>query len=206
MRAADQLSEFIREALASGRDSAAVEAALTSAGWSASEIQEAMGAWVAVPGLPPIPRPRPYVSAREALLYGLLFLSLGMIAWHIGTMGFELIDRMLPDAGGSSPYRDDSGLRWSVAALVTFGPLFFLLNARTNRATRGDPGRRRSLVRKWFASITLLIAALTLLGDLVLVIYTLLDGALTARYLTKTVLVAVLGALVFLYYRDELDA
>ena len=55
-------------------------AALAAAGWSPVEIHEATLAWLpAPPGLPPVPRPRAYVSAREALIYGLLFLLLGLL-------------------------------------------------------------------------------------------------------------------------------
>lgn len=206
MRASDHLSDFVRQALLAGREPAAIEAALVQAGWSAGEISDAMRAWLAAPDLPPIPRPRPYVSAREALLYGLLFVSLGAIAWNIAAMGIELIDRLLPEAGYPMPYRNDSNLRWSAAALLTFGPLFYFLDSRAAQATRGDPGLRRSLVRKWFASITLLIAALVLLGDAVLAVYTMLDGSLSVNYLSKAVLVALIGVLVSLYYRDEIDA
>lgn len=206
MRASDHLSDFVREALLRGREPAAIQAALAEAGWSENETRDAMAGWLCAPDLPPIPRPRPYVSAREALLYGLLFLSLGAIAWHVGSMGFDLIDRLLPLSGVTPGYGSDSGMRWSAAALLTFGPLFYFLNARAAKATRGDPGLRRSLVRKWFASVTLLVAALVLLGDLVLAIYTMLEGSLSVNYLSKALLVAALGVLVSLYYRDEIDA
>ena len=72
-------------------------------------------------------------------------------------------------------------------------------------ATAGDPGRRRSLVRKWFAAITLLLASLALLGDLVAVVNALLEGELTGRFVAKALLIAVIGGLAFAYYRDELD-
>lgn len=205
MATVDHLGEFVRLALQQGSTPDAVHAALAEAGWSESEIKEALSGWSTVRGLPPIPRPRPYVSAREALLYGLLFLSLGMIAWHVASMGFNLFDRILPKSGFVSYYGNDSGLRWSIAALLTFGPMFFLLDRRAAKATRGDPGLRRSLVRKWFASVTLMIVVVVLLGDLVLAIYTMLEGSFTLNYLAKTLLVAVIGALVGLYYKDELD-
>ena len=69
----------------------------------------------------------------------------------------------------------------------------------------GDAGRRRSLVRKWFASVTLLVASLVFLGDGIYVIYALLNGELTARFAAKAALVAGVTALVFAYYRDELN-
>ena len=73
MKPADQLSEFVRDAMARGGSHDQIAQALGDAGWSAPEIAEALHGWQAVPGLPPVPRPRPYASATEALLYGLLF-------------------------------------------------------------------------------------------------------------------------------------
>ena len=53
--------------------------------------------------------------------------------------------------------------------------------------------------------MTLLIAALVLLGDGISIVYALLSGELTARFAAKAGLVASIAALVFAYYRDELN-
>ncbi|WBU58914.1 DUF5671 domain-containing protein [Paracoccus albus] len=204
MRQSDQLAGFVRNALQSGRSSAEIDAALSDAGWSPREREDALSAWVEADGFPPVPRPRPYVSAREALLYGLLFISLGMIAFHLTQLGFRLIDTLLPEDQDSLPYIR-AGMRWPMAALITFTPVFLLLNNWIQRRTSADQGRRRSLVRKWFASITLLIAALTLMGDLVATVYALLNGEITMSFALKALLVAAVAGLVVAYYRDELN-
>ena len=82
-------------------------------------------------------------------------------------------------------------------------PLFVLLNRRVTRDTARDSGRRRSLVRKWFAAVTLLLAALALLGDLVAVIYSLLNGDLTLRFAAKAGLIAVVTAIVVGMVREK---
>lgn len=198
----DELVNFVERALGSGQTPEAISGALTAAGWAGRDVENALGAWVVVaPGLPPVPRPRAYVSAREALVYGLLFLLLGCICFHIVLMGFALIDRALE----TKDWFDPGSIRWSAATLIPTVPLFLWLNRRIALDTASDPGKRRSLVRKWFASVTLLIASLSLLGDLVTVLYALLNGDVTAAFLTKAALVAVLAGLVFAYYRDELD-
>lgn len=206
MRATDHLTDFVRAGLAAGRGREELAGHLRDAGWSAREVAAALDAWAPVPGLPPVPRPQAHVSAREALIYGLLFVLLGMIAWHICRLGFALIDAVVPDLAdqGGSYYK--GSLRWSMATLIPVVPLFLWLNARVGRLTRADAGQRRSLVRKWFASVTLLIAALTLLGDLIAVLYALLSGELTPRFAAKAALIAVVGVLVVAYYRDEIDA
>ncbi|MFC3570587.1 DUF5671 domain-containing protein [Paracoccus sp. TOH] len=205
MKPADQLSEFVRHAMAQGGNRDQIARALTHAGWSEPEIDEAIHGWEVSPGLPPVPRPRPYASAQEALLYGLLFLSLGMIGWHVCDLGMALIDRLIPDPAEGYSYRSGSSARWSIASLIAFAPVFLLLNRKVAGMSRGDAGRRRSLVRKWFASLTLLVASLVFLGDGIYVIYALLNGELTARFAAKAALVAGVAGLVFAYYRGELN-
>ncbi|SMO74109.1 DUF5671 domain-containing protein [Paracoccus laeviglucosivorans] len=202
MKPADRLSEFVRLSLAQGGDAQTIRAALGQAGWSAPEIEDAMSGWL--PGQPPVPRPRPYASAQEALLYGLLFVSLGVVAWHLCQLGMGLIDYLIPDPG-EYPVAPGSSERWSIAALIAFTPVFVLLSRQVARLSRDDAGRRRSLVRKWFASLTLMVAALVFLGDAIWVIYALLNGDLTLRFICKAALVAVIAALVLGYYRDEMD-
>ena len=198
----DQLTQFVHDARAAGHGSDSIRDALRQAGWRNSETAQALAAWADVPGLPPVPRPRPYLSAREALLFGLLFVSLGVISFCTCQLGFTLIDRALPDGGGNI---HAGGVRMAVATLLTFVPLFLLLNHRVGRIDARDRPSGRSLVRRWLAAVSLLVAALFLLGDLAVTIFALLNGELTLRFILKALLVAVMSALVLAYYRDEMD-
>lgn len=205
MRPADQLAQFVAEALKEGRSREEISAALHQAGWTQNEVAGALDAWAETGFLPPVPRPRPYVSAREAFLYGLMFLALAMTAWNITALGFELIELWLPDVTDEFNRYNAETVRWSISVLVVFFPLFVVMNTRAQRAAHADPGRRRSAVRKWFGYITLFLAAIALLGDLIAVIYALLSGDLTARFIAKAALVALTAGLIFLYFRGEME-
>ena len=205
MRPADQLAQFVADALKEGRTRAEISAALREAGWTGTEVSGALDAWAESAFTPPVPRPRPYVSAREAFLYALMFLALAMTAWNITTLGFELIELWLPDLTDKYTRYNVQSVRWSISVLVVFFPLFLVMNTRAQRAAHADPGQRRSAVRKWFGYITLFLAAITLLGDLIAVIYALLSGELTARFIAKAGLVALTAGLIFLYFRGEME-
>ena len=205
MRSADQLATFVRDALSSGKSRDDIGAALAAAGWTPNEVAGALNGWSDSDFVPAVPRPRPFVSAQEAFVYGLMFVALAMTAFHLVSLSFELIDRWLPEAFAPRPYyTSQSGIRWSIAALVVFAPLFLILNNRVVRATRSDPGKRRSAVRKWFGYITLFITALVLLGDMLYTIYALLNGDLTLRFLAKAIVTAVVAGVIFLYFRQEI--
>lgn len=71
------------------------------------------------------------------------------------------------------------------------------------QTAKSDTGAARSIIRRWLAYITLLITSLVLLGDMVYLLYTFLEGGLTLRALLKAASVAIVAGLVFLYYKAE---
>ena len=84
--------------------------------------------------------------------------------------------------------------------LVVAFPLYLYLAAKTSAEVAAEPVRRASRIRKWLTYMTLFVAALTITGDLVALIYQFLTGELTVRILLKVVTVAVIAGAVFLYY------
>lgn len=202
MQASERLSQFVADALSAGHDRPDIADALGKAGWTQPEIEKALDAWADTGFVPPVPRPKQAASAREAFLYGMLFAALGVTTVCAIRLGFELIDQFLPELGESTSHWSYRSMRWDIANLVVFFPVFLLLSNRIDRLARADPSHRRSAVRRWFGYIAAFLASITLLGDLVAVVYALLDGELTARFLAKAGLTALIAGLVLLYIRD----
>lgn len=204
MKPNETLGDFVARALAAGRGRDEIAAALREAGWQASDIRRALAQW-GDPALGlPVPRPAAHVSARDAFFYGLMFTMLATLVWHIDALGFDLIDRAfgIEDDFGYD-WRAQS-IRWSIAVLVVVVPLFLWLNRVEAARLRDDPAQTRSAIRKWFAFVTLYLAALGMVGDLIATIYALLNGDLTVQFIAKAALVLLTAGLVFLYYRGEL--
>jgi len=95
--AAQDLDLFVRDALQRGRSRASIEKALMAAGWEPEQARAALAACAEVDFAVPVPRPRPYLSAREAFLYLVMFTTLYLSAYHLGALLFELINRRFPD-------------------------------------------------------------------------------------------------------------
>ena len=91
------LLDFARDALARGAARSDIAMALKNAGWTDSEIRRALGAYAEIAFPVPVPRPRPYLSPREAFVYLVMFAALHLSAWSLAHLGFEFIDRALPD-------------------------------------------------------------------------------------------------------------
>jgi hypothetical protein len=93
--------------------------ALKQAGWSSEQVNRALAAFAPVEFPIPVPRPRPSVSAREAFMYLLLFTTLYIVAFNLGSLLFQFINRAFPDPASSLPeaYIRES-IRWSGSSLI----------------------------------------------------------------------------------------
>jgi hypothetical protein len=208
----DELSDFVKTALARGVSRAGVEATLRQAGWTVEQVKGALAGFADVDFPIPVPRPRPYLSAREAFIYLVLFATLYASAYHIGVILFEIIDRIFPDSAflasmsSGFDYTDVARrrIRWSVASLIVSFPVFLYLAWLQGRAIRVDPNKRNSKVRRWLTYLTLFGAATVLIGDLTVVLYNFLGGEITTRFLLKALVVGAIAGVIFGYYLTDL--
>lgn len=197
---------FVREALASGASKGAIESALAAAGWPPEQARDALNAYADVDFPLPVPRPRPYLSPREAFLYLVLFATLYLSAWQLGSLLFDLINRWLPDAADPE-YAVRSAahsMRWSVASLVIAFPVFLFVARHLGQDMARSPAKRLSAVRRWLTYLTLFLAATVLIGDLITLVYNLLGGELSLRFLLKVLVVGVIAGAIFGYYLRDL--
>ena len=199
------LDLFIREALNRGEKRDRISTALIAAGWTEKEVTAALGDYAESDLGLAVPKPRAYVSAREAFLYLVLFILLGVVAWNLGSLLFALIDTAIADEldrdyGGYFFVARETQIRQAIAGLVVGGPLFAWLALYIRKQRRNNPAMQRSRVRKWLTYITLTIAACTLIGDAISLVYGFLNGDLSTRLLLKLLVVAILAGGVFFYF------
>lgn len=200
-----ELQHFVREALGRGLSRAAIREQLERSGWRTEEIATALEAWAESEFPVPVPRRRTQLSAREAFLYLVMFVTLYVTAFNVGAILFQLIERWLPDkalAGGSYGYDRFNlrAVRDAIAALVIAFPVLLFLSSYIGRMQRNDAEKRSSGVRKWLTYLTLFVAALVILGDLIVLVSRLLSGELPPRFLARTLVVFLIAGYVFGHY------
>ena len=196
------LDTFIREALNRGEKRDRISAALAGAGWTDKEVAAALDSYAESDLGLAVPKPRPYVSAREAFLYLVFFILLGVVAWNLGSLLFALIDIAIPDEL-DRPYgmwNRESQIRYAIAGLVVGTPLFAWISFHIRKQRRTNPAMQRSVVRKWLTYVTLIIASCTLIGDAIALVYSFLSGELSARLVLKLLVIAAIAGGVFLYF------
>ena len=201
----DELQRFVRDALERKIPRDQIEKALVDAGWQTDQVKRGLATYAEVDFPLPVPRPRAYLSAREAFLYLLLFTALYISAFNLGSLAFTFLDHWLPDPGRQttdSMFRDS--IRWAVASLIVAFPLYLALTVSRERAVRLDPTKRASRVRKWLTYLTLFVGAAVLIGDVIALLNGVLKGDPTLRFLLKCVVVAAIAGTAFLYYLADL--
>lgn len=201
----EDLNSFVRESLARGLPRTQVEAALKQAGWSSKQVSAALAAFAPVDFPIPVPRPRTSLSAREAFTYLLLFSTLYIVAFQFGSLLFQFINQAFPDPASplTGQFRREA-IRFSVSSLIVALPVFLFMSRLTNRETTSDPMKRMSPVRRWLTYLTLFIAACVLIGDVTTLVYSVLGGELTTRFVLKVLVVGVIAGTVFWFYVSDL--
>lgn len=195
-----ELHSFIKEALTKKAPKPEITRALLQAGWQADEIKSALAAFADIDFPIPVPKHKPYLSAREAFLYLVMFVGLYLSAFSFGSLIFDFINRALPDP--LQTYFDVSrrSLRMSLAMLIVAFPLYLWLAAILTRGIRRDPENKSSKIRKWLTYLTLFVAAAIIIGDLITLIFNLLGGELTLRFVLKVITVLTIAGSIFGYY------
>jgi len=200
-----QLETFVKEALQGGSTKSDIAKVLEGAGWTSPQIKSALDTYSDASFPVPVPTPRPSLSAREAFLYLVMFSTLYYGAWNLGRLLFTLINRAFPDPTEPNYISYSwNEQRWSTAAVIITFPVFFFMARYIGREIERNPLKRRSPVRRWLTYITLFVSAAALLGDTTTLIYNLLGGDLTIRFVLKVLVVAAIAGSGFAYYLLDL--
>ena len=203
-----ELVEFTRRALAAGKERKEISDILRRAGWVEPDIEAAFDAFADITFPIPVPRPKPYLSAREVFVYLILFAALYAAAFSLGALVFELIDRSFPDPlEVQSPNfmrLSDDRIRWDISIICVAFPLFFLTFRAVTRGLAKNPTKRASRPRKWLTYLTLFVAGMALVGDTAVLIYNMLGGELTIRFLLKVATLAIIAGGMFSYFIGDM--
>lgn len=119
------------------------------------------------------------------------------------TLAFQLINTWYPDVLNYS-YGSVQTIRWSASMLIVMFPVYVWIMWLINRDFAKDPIRHEIRVRKWLGYLTLFLSAITIIIDIVTLVYNLSGGELTVRFILKILIVLLVAGLIFFYYLKDL--
>ncbi len=117
---------------------------------------------------------------------------------------FQYINALFPDQITYALGSIADSIRWSTSVLVIVFPVFILVSWLIGRDIAQEPEKRDIRIRRWLLHFTLFIAALTIIIDLVTIVYNFLNGESSLQFYLKTLVVLIITAKVFVYYIWEL--
>jgi len=146
---------------------------------------------------------------RDVFLYLLSIVALGMLAVNFGTLLFQFVNIAFPDAitdqynyYSSSQYYQV--IRWAVSSLVIVFPVFLWISRFLKKDIQAYPEKRELKIRKWLLYLTLFVAGVVVIGDLIALVYSFMQGELTLRFILKILSILFIASSVFFYYLNEL--
>lgn len=203
MATTDDLHTFVRDGLARGVSRKDLNEVLARSGWSAPQVRGALAEFAEVDFPIPVPRPRPYLDARDAFLHLILFVTLYVSGFQLGALVFEFIDRAWPDPAFATPIRiaaARNAIRFATASLIVAAPVFLYVSRLIGRAIRQDATKRNSTIRRWLTYLTLFVASAILIGDVIALVYNALGGELTERFILKIATIGAIAGGSFAFY------
>jgi len=221
----ENLIQFVDHARDKGLDHETIRRLLMAAGWKDKDIADV---FCSRDLELPIPKPTVVVGsarprarqgsvwprrARDAFFHLLAFGSLSTWSTSLVLLFFTYIDFALPDPAWRI---SQSGLteilsivRAELAIVIVVFPVFLILWHFLLREVRRDVEKAKGAIRRWLGYLAIFVGALTLSGDVIALIYLLLEGQLTLRLLLKVaVLFLIAGSLVLylaLTLRSEME-
>jgi len=141
-------------------------------------------------------------TPRDVFLHLLAMVTLYWSAISFITLCWQYVNYWFPDVLNYN-YGFSGSVRFAVSSLVIVFPIFLLVSWFLNRIYTKESAVRESKIRKWLIYLTLFIAALVIIGDLVYVINTFLGGEITARFILKALSIIAVAGVIFWYYLDD---
>lgn len=151
---------------------------------------------------------KPMAHKTDPKDFFLHLFTMGLMYFSVGNflaLAFAIINRVFPDIINNYYYSGfSSSMRFSIASLIILFPLYLYLNNYLHKQYEKQPEKKELKIRKWLIYFTLFVSAITLVGDLVYSVYSLLDGELSARFWSKALVVLLAAGAVFYYYLYDL--
>jgi uncharacterized protein DUF5671 len=142
-------------------------------------------------------------SPWDVFIHLLAVVTLYCSAYATLTLLFQYINLALPDPLDDRVAVSDY-VRYAVALLIVSFPAYCWAWHAIEVDLAANPGKRRLWVRTCPIYLTLFLAGLLILGDLVCLIYYFLGGDLASRFALKIAAILLVAGAVFSFYRNAL--
>lgn len=199
---------YAAERLKAGVAPEALKQNLIAVGWSEEEASAAVVAGLVASGVP-----TPKQGARlgggklsstvEVVLNFFSFITLCAVATSLGVLYYQVINHYFPDPliiryGGVDA--SSEAIHYAIAALIITFPIYVFAIRLWFKRFRDDAEKMETRLTKWLTYLVLLVAAVTIVGDLITAVFYFLQGEITPRFFLKALTILVIAGTIFGFY------
>ena len=151
-----------------------------------------------------MPEKKKKIAPKDVFLHLLMIAALYVSVVSFLALLFQYANMIFPDALDFYYEGITERIRWAGSALMVTFPVFLFLASMVERDFRKAPEKRNFAIRKWLIYFTIFAAAITMIVDLITLIYNFWGGDLTVKFFIKTISVLGVAAAVFGYFLWDL--
>ncbi|MCB9802701.1 hypothetical protein H6761_01615 [Candidatus Nomurabacteria bacterium] len=142
----------------------------------------------------------PKTTPKDVFLHLFAIVTLYLSVVSFMTLYVQYINVIFPDPL-TFYYRSVSeGIRVSMAILLIALPAYLISSWFLKKDDQKNILHREIKIRKWLVYLTLFVSAVTVIIDLMILVYNFLNGELSTQFFLKILVVLLVAAALFLYY------
>jgi hypothetical protein len=141
------------------------------------------------------------VTPKDFFLWAGAMVALYSSVFAFVALLFQYIEYAYPDPLVSY-YMDpfSSGIHIAMATLIVMVPVAVLVMRFIRRDIQEEPPKAELWIRRWILVLTIFLAGLAVVGDLIALINYFLRGDLTTRFVLKVIVLLLVAGAVFLHF------
>jgi hypothetical protein len=147
---------------------------------------------------------KPKITPKDFFLWAMAMIALYSSIFALITLLFSYIDHTFPDALNYYVDAYGSGMRIQIATLLVMFPLFLALMRFIRRDIERDPTRKDIWIRRWALYLTVFIAGLSIIVDLIVLVNNFLGGEITMRFILKILVVLGVAGVAFMHFLADI--
>jgi hypothetical protein len=143
-------------------------------------------------------------TPKDVFQHLLMIVTLYIGVVSLITLLIQYIDVLFPDPLNFYYQGILDGIRMSSSTLIVVTPVFLLMSWLVQKEITHEPEKHELKIRKWLMYLTLFIASITIIIDLIQLVYNFYSGELTTKFALKVLAVLFVTGAVFVYYLWDL--
>lgn len=144
----------------------------------------------------------PKVTPKDFFLWAGAMIAIYSSVFALIALLFQYINYAFPDALSYSYMADpfSGGIRFAMATLIVMVPVAVIVMRFIRKDIAETPAKSDLWIRRWILVLTIFIAGLAVVGDLITLINYFLGGDVTMRFVLKVLVLFLVAGAVFLHF------